>query len=478
MTAFNRKRGLKLALGAMALFAAAGIARADDAPVAQQIDGETDMFLGIKPDAKKGYELMMSEPMAVSIMKTADVDRLHAVWEPEEQAKYEAAATPLEKRKLVYERYGWAARPGEDETALPLDYTDDHQGNLVTNCFSCHGGKVAGVTIPGAGNTHIDLTSLATDVTRLGALDHGRDPNAVQEAKIPFNTPLNFHKGFTNAVIFAPVFMALRDPVYRKELMANPEYLMHHDMNPPAWWNFKKKSMIYCDGFAPKTPRQLMPFAMSPTFNDEKFHSFEPNFVHIFQYIEELQPPKYPYAIDAALAKQGEELFTQTCSKCHGTYGPDGKFPNKVIDIKKIGTDDTRWQSLRRKDREKTNEGWLQYHGKHPILNETPGYLAQPLDGIWASAPYFHNGAAPTLTAVMNPTERPKVWKRTENGYDQKNVGLEVETLAAVPEGLSSRQARYYYDTTHVGNSNAGHTFPDELTANEKVAVIEYLKTL
>ena len=75
---------------------------------------------------------------------------------------------------------------------------------------------------------------------------------------------------------------ALRDPQLAREYTKNPERLHHHNMNAPAWWMFKKKSQIYCDAFAPKTPRQLMPFAMSPTFSYEKFQSFEPNFVHIY----------------------------------------------------------------------------------------------------------------------------------------------------------------------------------------------------
>jgi hypothetical protein len=100
------------------------------------------------------------------------------------------------------------------------------------------------------------------------------------------------------------------------------------------------------------------------------------------------------------------------------------------------------------------------------------------LDGIWASAPYFHNGAAPTLWAVMNPSKRPNVWKRSENGYDEAKVGLEVEEFESVPEDISSRQRRMYYDTSTVGNSAEGHTFPDALDDGEKKAVIEYLKTL
>jgi mono/diheme cytochrome c family protein len=437
----------------------------------------TDIFLGLTPDAAKGYEILLSEPMATTIMKVADLDRLWTVWEEEEKAKAEHA-DPAERRRLTFERYGWAKRPGDNEPNLPLDYTEDGHGNLVTNCFSCHGGKVAGMTIPGAGNTHVDLTTLSTDLARLRAVDAGRDPARVKDTLGPFQTPLNFHRGVTNAVIFAPVFAALRDPILGAQFTKNPEMLLHHDMNPPPWWNFKKKTRIYADAFAPKTPRQLMPFAMSPLFSDEKFRSFEPNFVHIYQYIEELPAPKYPFAINADLADRGRVLFNQTCSECHGTYGPDGKFPNKVIPLDVVETDSRRFYAIYKERREAANKGWLQYYGEHPIDIESKGYLAQPLDGIWASAPYFHNASVPTLWDVMNPSQRPVVWKRTEDGYDQAKVGLEVEQFDAVPAGLSSRQRRMYYDTTHVGNSAAGHTFPDVLDDEEKLAVIEYLKTL
>lgn len=455
----------------------AWLAAAPSQALAAEATKKTDIFLGLKPDAAKGYELLMTAPMATPIMKVKEIDRLWEVWEEAEKAVAEKAS-PEERRRLTFERYGWAKRPGDEICKLPLDYTEDGKGNLVTNCFSCHGGKVAGVTIPGAGNTHVDLTTLATDVNKLRALDSGKDPSQVKDMLAPFQTPLSFHRGFTNAVIFAPVFSALREPKLAAEYNAHPELLLHHDMNPPPWWNFKKKKMIYTDAFAPKTPRQLMPFAMSPLFSDEKFHSFEPNFVHIYQYIEELPSPKYPGQIDASLASRGKELFEKTCAECHGTYGAGGEFPNVVVPIDEIGTDRRRFQAISRERREAANKHWLQYDGEYPIEVESVGYLAQPLDGVWASAPYFHNGAAPTLWAVMNPTKRPKVWKRTEDGYDHKKVGLEVKEFDAVPENLSSRERRMYYDTSHVGNGAGGHTFPDVLNDDEKMAVIEYLKTL
>lgn len=437
----------------------------------------TDLFLGLTPSASKGYEILLGEAMATPIMKEKDIDRLWLVWEEEERAKAEKA-DPTERRQMAFERYGWATRPGEDVNSLPLDYTADGKGNLVTNCFSCHGGKVAGVTIPGAGNTHIDLTTLSTDVVKLRALDTNKDPSQIPDQIAPFKTPLNYHRGVTNAVIFAPVFAGLRDLKLGIQYTQHPELLLHHDMNPPAWWNFKKKDRIYTDAFAPKTPRQLMPFAMSPTFSDEKFRSFEPNFVHIYQYLMEMEAPKYPFPIDSALASRGKVVFEQNCSECHGTYGPDGKFPNKVVSLDEVGTDSRRFQAIYRERREAANKNWLQYYGEHPVDIESEGYLAQPLDGIWATAPYFHNASVPTLWHVMNPSQRPRVWKRTENGYDSKRVGLEVEELDSVPETKTTRERRMYYDTTHVGNSAEGHTFPDVLSDDEKTAVIEYLKTL
>ena len=115
---------------------------------------------------------------------------------------------------------------------------------------------------------------------------------------------------------------------------------------------------------------------------------------------------------------------------------------------------------------------------------ESPtGYVAPPLDGIWASAPYFHNGSVPTLWHVLHPGDRPVVWKRTATGYDRARVGLEVEEMEAMPvaaggKKLASAERRRHFDTTRPGKSGKGHDFPDVLDESEKAAVLEYLKTL
>ena len=59
-------------------------------------------------------------------------------------------------------------------------------------------------------------------------------------------------------------------------------------------------------------------------------------------------------------------------------------------------------------------------------VRATAGYQAPPLDGVWATAPYFHNGSVPTLAGVLNSKARPKVFTRSyhtgEEDYDKDKV--------------------------------------------------------
>jgi hypothetical protein len=122
---------------------------------------------------------------------------------------------------------------------------------------------------------------------------------------------------------------------------------------------------------------------------------------------------------------------------------------------------------------------WFGYYGKKRMVVEPAGYVAPPLDGVWASAPYLHNGSVPTLRDLFYPERRPVIWQRTENGYDQENIGLEVSRFDELPAGTTDpRVRRTFFDTRQFGKSNAGHLFPTQLAEDEKQAVLEYLKTL
>src|SRR5262249_31728989 len=107
------------------------------------------------------------------------------------------------------------------------------------------------------------------------------------------------------------------------------------------------------------------------------------------------------------------------------------------------------------------------------------GYIAPPLDGIWATAPFFHNGSVPTLELVLDSSRRPVYWRRTSldsSDYDWTAVGW---NYAELPSGKTDQpDAVHVYDTTRPGYGNGGHVFGDALSEDDRAAVIEYLKTL
>jgi hypothetical protein len=114
---------------------------------------------------------------------------------------------------------------------------------------------------------------------------------------------------------------------------------------------------------------------------------------------------------------------------------------------------------------------------------EHKGYQAPPLDGVWATAPYFHNSSAPTVYDVLNSKARPKIYTRSYRGekedYDPVKLGLMIVVLEETPATKLSRwEQRKIYDTTRPGRGNGGHTFGDDLSEEERMTVIEYLKTL
>ena len=128
------------------------------------------------------------------------------------------------------------------------------------------------------------------------------------------------------------------------------------------------------------------------------------------------------------------------------------------------------------------NASWFAKEPGLKPLRATDGYQAPPLDGVWATAPYFHNGSVPTLDGVLNSAARPEVFTRSfrtaEADYDAAKVGWRVTEVPPPDAKLPGHERRKVYDTTQPGRSNAGHTYGDDLTADERRAVIEYLKTL
>ena len=97
-------------------------------------------------------------------------------------------------------------------------------------------------------------------------------------------------------------------------------------------------------------------------------------------------------------------------------------------------------------------------------------YAARPLYGIWAAAPYLHNGSVPTLYDLLLPPEqRPKKFALGRREYDPVKLGFAVGTACSQQDCL--------VDTTRTGDGNGGHIWGTDLAEPDRMALLEYLKT-
>jgi hypothetical protein len=123
-------------------------------------------------------------------------------------------------------------------------------------------------------------------------------------------------------------------------------------------------------------------------------------------------------------------------------------------------------------------EAW---NGYRPNIIQAPlAYMARPHSGVWALAPYLHNGSVPNLYQLLSPREeRENVFYVGHTEFDPLNVGFVTQ---------KKTRANFKFDTKLPGNSNAGHEFRDGpqekgvigplLSQQERWDLIEYLKTI
>jgi mono/diheme cytochrome c family protein len=360
---------------------------------------------------------------------------------------------------------------------------------VAPNCLQCHSQIFEGKLVVGLGNSFSDFT-INRESTALMAekmLKNLTGPNAKKyDAAKNFLTALKAispklitsTKGVNLADGLAALLVSHRDPTTlqwsEKNLLSLPDEIIPTDV--PAWWLLKKKNGMFYNGFGRGDfGRFLMASNLLTVTDTSEAAEVDTHFNDVLAYINYIQPPAYPKAIDEQLAKKGKDIFTVTCSKCHGTYGADGKYPNLLIPESIIQTDSALFTSNYSNPQfvEWFNKSWFT-SGDHPAqLVPYRGYIAPPLDGVWVTAPYMHNGSVPDLETMLNSKLRPKYWQRSFSKpsykYDIPGWNYEVKDVAGNSE---------VYNTTLKGYGNGGHYFGDKLSNSERKAVIEYLKTL
>jgi mono/diheme cytochrome c family protein len=262
--------------------------------------------------------------------------------------------------------------------------------------------------------------------------------------------------------------------------------------------------------------------------------------------------------IDEALAQQGAILFHSknlwepslhnpvarpaggngSCAGCHGAISPryvhDKTYlatpdlegiGGYVTPIDIAGTDSRRLDGDNEGVYRSARNSWFAYRDQPQCGDQNDpqlrgdrqlGYLAPPLYGVWATAPYFHNGAVPSVWEVLKPSDRHDIWRRVSKSapagqeslvmgfdtdlaraYDAQHLGWKYDPIVQIalsgayanggvfwnvtdPPILNDAQIeqRKIYNTHVYSQSNAGHQFTSVLTDQERRALIEYLKTL
>ena len=258
------------------------------------------------------------------------------------------------------------------------------------------------------------------------------------------------------------------DRLPRSELMAASDF--------PSLWNQKPRDGMHLhwdgnnDSVDERNRSATLGAGVTPVTLDYD------RLARVRNWIWTLPPPKYRYAIDSAKAARGQELYRTHCLDCHADHRfkdgvVEGKRVGTVVPLEAIGTDPYRLNSYTYVFA--SNQYTLYPDSKYRFTHfrKTQGYANHPLDGIWARAPYLHNGSVPTLRDLLDPAEaRPKKFYRGYDVFDQVKVGF-VSNVAA------EKGHRYFeYDTAKPGNGNGGHIYATNLAAADKDAIVEYLK--
>jgi len=415
-------------------------------------------------------------------------------------------------------------RPGEDPNRtnggsgrLPEMFTQlrgadgTWSGRIGVTCHACHSGAVNGAVTYGGGSSLADLHILLRDALPLG-----------YTASLATFANLTRTRGTNNASDINLAFLFPDQGVLRPDVALGVLTSgSTASMDTPAWWNMGHRPLKFVDGVFPMdAPRVDMVFytpflgifgqlggPLSEAGQDwMRQHGPDAN-----TWVETLKAPVFPGPIDRALAEQGAVLFhtldlwapsrrnpvarpaegNGSCASCHGAYAPryvnDPSFlatpelegmAGYITPQRIIATDPVRLQ---------TNNEAVQVAGAtnffgYPTTAGTPndcgpqnrsdlrgtrelGYLAPPLYGVWATAPYLHNGSVPNVWEVLKPAERKPLWKRRSKTARADQRGRVIMGYDTALAAYDQTKLGWKYDAVQCQKPSLLNPFPSQYLA-------------
>lgn len=199
----------------------------------------------------------------------------------------------------------------------------------------------------------------------------------------------------------------------------------------------------------------------------------------IFTFLsEKYEPQPFPGSVNFNRAKAGALLYDQQCATCHGTYEWESEKPKLTVFpnwIGSVGTDTLRADVF---TPDLANAVSRTSYSGIIASKATRAYAAPPLTGIWASAPYLHNGSVPTIKHLLAPQERPQRFMVGGHALDFDLLGIALNSVGVYPSDHQPFSDPKWYDTNRPGHRNEGHGYGSKLNNQEKVDLIEFLKLL
>ena len=379
-------------------------------------------------------------------------------------------------------------------------------GRIGVTCHACHSGAANGKLAPGGGSSLQDLHLLLRDAAPLGYL-----PSLAALANLTRTRGTNNASDINLAFIFPDEGVLPPDVLFG--VLASGSTA---SMDTPAWWNMGHRPVKFVDGVFPMdAPRVDMVFytpffglfgSLGGPISEAGQDWMREHGPDLNTWVDSLKAPAYPGTIDTALAEQGAVMFhtldlwapsrnnpvarppegNGSCASCHGAYAPryvnDPNFlatpalegqaayitPQRII-----ATDPVRLE---------TNDEAVQIAGANNFFGYPPtagtendcgpqnredlrgdrelGYLAQPLYGVWASAPYLHNGSVPNVWEVLKPSDRKPLWRRKSKPARWDQVGRVIMGYDTRMSAYDAAKLGWKYDTIACQNPTWYNPFP------------------
>ena len=319
---------------------------------------------------------------------------------------------------MAFSRYGLTSAPG-DTSGKPQQYIVDAAGNWTMNCLACHQGKVAGQVVPGLPNSLFALQTLTDDVR-----SHQAAPGQAADAhgpRLDRRSPGHDQRHDQRRDVRRGADGQSRRRVERCRPASRPRWCTTTTTRRPGGTSRRRRGST-ATASPPKGHRPLMQFMLIPENGPEKFHEWEADFTRDLRLARIARSRRRirlrSIATLAATGRSGVQRALRRLPR-HAT-APTASYPNKIVPIDEVGTDPVRLEALSTEHRAGYGASWFDHFGERRRSTIRAATSRRRWTAFGRRPRTSTTARCPRCGTCCIPSERPNVWQRSEDGYDQR----------------------------------------------------------